>query len=153
MSRRVIETVSKITLPILKAEGFELVDIEYIKEGPNWFLRIFIDSEQKPIDLDDCTHISGLLSKKLDEVDPIPEAYFLEVSSPGAERPLKKEADYQKAIGKNVYISTYIPIEGQKEVQGVLTAINNEQLWIESNKKTIVVPREKVAKARLAIVF
>lgn len=153
MSHRVVETVSKMALPILNAEGFELVDVEYTKEGSNWFLRIFIDSEQKPIDLDDCTRMSELLSKKLDEIDPIPEAYFLEVSSPGAERPLKKEADYQKAIGKNVHISTYVPIEGQKEIQGVLTAINDEQLWIQSGKETIAIPRKKVAKARLAIVF
>lgn len=153
MSRKVVETVSRIVSPILDAEGFELVDIEYKKEGSNWFLRIFIDCEERPIDLDDCTHMSELISKKLDEVDPIPEAYFLEVSSPGAERPLKKEADYQRAIGKNVCISTYAPIEGQKEIQGVLTAVNEKHLTVESGTKTMLVPREKVAKARLAIVF
>jgi len=152
-SRRVIETVSEIAVPILNREGFELVDIEYTKEGPNWYLRIFIDSEQKRVDLNDCAHISELLSQKLDEVDPIPEAYFLDVSSPGAERPLKKEADYQRAIGKNVLVTTYVPIEGQKEIQGVLVAVNEEKLWIESDAKTFEIPREKVAKARLAIVF
>lgn len=153
MSRKVVEAISRIVSPLLDAEGFELVDIEYTKEGSNWFLRIFIDCEQRPIDLDDCTHMSELISKKLDEVDPIPEAYVLEVSSPGAERPLKKEADYQRAIGKNVCISTYAPIEGQKEIQGVLTAVNEEHLTVESGTKTMLVPREKVAKARLAIVF
>lgn len=152
-NRRVVETVSEIALPILNKEGFELVDIEYTKEGPTWYLRVFIDREQERVDLNDCAHISQLLSQKLDEVDPIPEAYVLDVSSPGAERPLKKDADYQKAIGKQVLISTYVPIEGQKEIQGVLVAANEEELRIEVDQQIIVVPREKVAKARLAIVF
>lgn len=152
-NRRVVETVSEIALPILNKEGFELVDIEYTKEGPTWYLRVFIDREQEHVDLNDCAHISQLLSQKLDEVDPIPEAYVLDVSSPGAERPLKKDADYQKAIGKQVLISTYVPIEGQKEIQGVLVAANEEELRIEVDQQIIVVPREKVAKARLAIVF
>jgi len=152
-TRQVVEKVKEIALPILEQEGFELVDIEYTKEGPNRVLRIFIDGEEKRVDLNDCAHISELLSKKLDEVDPIPEAYYLDVSSPGAERPLKKEADYQKAIGKNVLISTYVPIEGQKEIQGVLEAVDQDTLWVEAGQKTIEIPREKVAKARLAIVF
>lgn len=154
MSHSIIHRVEALVSPILDEEGFELVDIEYTKEGSNWFLRIFIDSEQKPVDLDHCSRISERVSKKLDETDPIPTAYILEVSSPGAERPLKKEADYQKAIGKNVNVSTYVPIHGAKEFQGVLTEVTNEQLSIQLDKKNMVaIPRTKVAKARLAIVF
>lgn len=153
MNRQVVEVVEKIVVPILNNEGFELVDIEYTKEGSNVFLRIFIDCEQKPVDLDDCGHFSQVLSEQLDQVDPIPTAYILEVSSPGAERPLKKETDYQRAIGKWVHVTTYAPIEGSKEFQGVLTAVNQDELTIKLEKSTIVLPRKKVAKARLAIVF
>ncbi|SEN44828.1 ribosome maturation factor RimP [Lihuaxuella thermophila] len=153
MSRQITETVEKIALPILEAEGLELVDVEYKKEGQNWFLRVFIDREGKPIDLDDCSRVSERLSEALDEADPIPGAYFLEVSSPGAERPLKKEADYRKAVGKNVYITTYEPIEGQKAFEGVLTRFEDNQITVEEQGKTVQIPLDKVAKARLAIVF
>lgn len=153
MSRQVTETVEKIALPILEAEGLELVDIEYKKEGQNWFLRVFIDREEAAVDLDDCSRVSERLSEALDDADPIPGAYFLEVSSPGAERPLKKEADFHKAIGKNVYITTYEPIEGQKSFEGVLTHFADGQMTVEEKKKTFQIPLDKVAKARLAIVF
>lgn len=148
-----VDIVEKIAVPILNEEGFELVDVEYTKEGANWFLRIFIDCEQKPVTLDDCSHFSELLGAKLDQADPIPTAYILEVSSPGAERPLKKEADFQKAIGKTVNITMYAPIEESKQFQGVLTEVNQEEFVIKQDKRTIALPRNKVAKARLAIVF
>ena len=91
----VVETVTDLVTPILEAENFELVEVEFAKEGKNWFLRVFIDKEGG-IDLEDCALVSERLSDALDAVDPdpIPQAYFLEVSSPGAERPLKKESDY-----------------------------------------------------------
>ena len=83
-------TVEEMVRPYLDEHGFELVDVEYVKEGSNWFLRVFVDKDGG-IDIDDCGLISEYLSQKLDENDPIPTAYFLEVSSPGAERPLKKK--------------------------------------------------------------
>lgn len=153
MSRQVIEVVEKITLPILESEGLELVEIEYKKEGQQWFLRIFIDREDQPIDLDDCSRVSEKLSDALDEVDPIPRAYILEVSSPGAERPLKKEKDFVRAIGKHVHVTTYEPIAGQKVFEGVLTSYDGSMMIIEEKKKRYEIPKEKVAKARLAIVF
>lgn len=153
MSRQVIQTVEKIALPILEAEGLELVEVEYKKEGQNWFLRVFIDREEGSIDLDDCSRVSEQLSGALDQADPIPSAYFLEVSSPGAERPLKKETDFIKAIGKHVHVTTYEPIQGQKVFEGVLTQFLDEQLTMDDKGKTIHIPRSKVAKARLAIVF
>ncbi|TCS92543.1 ribosome maturation factor RimP [Hazenella coriacea] len=153
MSRQVTQTVEKIALPILEAEGLELVDVEYKKEGQNWFLRVFIDREEGSIDLDDCSRVSEQLSNALDEVDPIPMAYFLEVSSPGAERPLKKEADFKKAIGKHVHVTTYEPIQGQKVFEGVLSHFLDEQLTLDDKGNTIHIPLNKVAKARLAIVF
>src|SRR6478735_140307 len=99
--------------------GFELVDVEYVKEGSNWFLRLYADKEGG-IDIDDCGRISEFLSEKLDENDPIPTAYFLEVSSPGAERPLKKPDDYRRSIDKQVFVTTYEAVDGLKEFEGKL---------------------------------
>jgi len=156
MGKKVTEVVEELVTPILDEMQLELVDIEYVKEGKNWFLRIFIDSDNG-IDIEQCGIVSEKLSEKLDEVDPIPYNYFLEVSSPGAERPLKKAADFERAVGKNVYIKTYEPIEGEKEFEGELTAFDGDTVTIavkqKTRKKEIQIPYEKVASARLAIVF
>ncbi|TCS82980.1 ribosome maturation factor RimP [Tepidibacillus fermentans] len=153
MNQKITEIVEKMVLPILKQEDLELVDIEYKKEGSNWFLRIFIDKEQGVVDLDDCSKVSELLSKELDKVDPIANPYFLEVSSPGAERPLKNEKDLRKAIGKHVHITTYEPIENQKVFEGELLSFENEVVTIKEAKKVYKIPYKSVASARLAIVF
>lgn len=142
----------EMVLPFLSTNGFELVDIEYVKEGNNYFLRIFVDKEGG-IDIDDCGRISEYMSEQLDKNDPVTDAYFLEVSSPGAERPLKKQEDVQKAIGKHVYITTYEPISGAKEFEGLLLSFDGETAVVRTTKKEYEIPYEKVASARLAIVF
>jgi ribosome maturation factor RimP len=156
MSKKVTEIVEELVTPILEEMELELVDIEYVKEGKNWFLRVFIDSENG-IDIEQCGVVSEKLSEKLDEADPIPYNYFLEVSSPGAERPLKKPADFERAVGKNVYVKTYEPIDGEKEFEGVLTAFDGTIATItvtqKTRKKAIEIPYEKIANARLAVVF
>lgn len=153
---KVTEIVSQLASPIIEDLGLELVDIEYVKEGRDWFLRVFIDKETG-VDIEECGLVSERLSEKLDEVDPIEHNYFLEVSSPGAERPLKKQADFEKAIGKNVYMKTYEPIEGEKTFEGILTAFDGKNVTLEikvkTRKKTINIPYEKIAKARLAVTF
>ncbi|AYA75455.1 ribosome maturation factor RimP [Bacillus sp. Y1] len=153
---KVIEVVEQIVEPIVNDLNLELVDIEYVKEGKSWFLRVFIDKEQG-IDIEECGMVSEKLSEKLDELDPIPYNYFLEVSSPGAERPLKKQKDYEKAVGKNVHIKTYEPIDGEKIFEGVLTNFTVDTVTVEvkikTRKKTIEIPFEKVASARLAVTF
>lgn len=145
-------TVEEMVQPYLDEHGFELVDVEYVKEGSNWFLRVFVDKDGG-IDIDDCGLISEYLSQKLDENDPIPTAYFLEVSSPGAERPLKKKEDVAKSVGKNVFVTVYEPINGVKEFEGKLESFDNEELVIQTVKKQYVIPYAKVASARLAIIF
>ncbi|KAA9025841.1 ribosome maturation factor RimP [Niallia endozanthoxylica] len=153
---KVAETVSQLVTPILDDMGLELVDIEYVKEGKDWFLRVFIDKETG-IDIEECGLVSERLSEKLDEVDPIVHNYFLEVSSPGAERPLKKDKDFEKAIGKNVFIKTYEPIEGEKQFEGILTHFDGItvtlEIKIKTRKKSVNIPYEKVAQARLAVSF
>lgn len=153
---KVTDIVEELVTPIILDMDLDLVDIEYVKEGKNWFLRVFIDSEDG-IDIEECGIVSERLGEKLDEIDPIPNNYFLEVSSPGAERPLKKVKDFEKAIGKNVNIKTYEQIEGEKQFEGKLLDFNGETLKLEIKMKTrikeVEIPYEKVAKARLAIIF
>ena len=132
--------------------------MEYLKEGKNWFLRIYID---KPggIDIEECALISEKVSEALDAIDPdpIPQAYFLEVSSPGAERPLKTEADMQNAIGKYVHLSFYQAIDGEKFYEGTLKELNDESvvltIRIKTRTKDIEIERKQIANARLAIQF
>lgn len=153
MSGSIKSIVTELVEPMLETEGYELVDVEYTKEGKNWFLRVFVDKDGG-IDIDDCSKVSEYLSAKLDEVDPIPDSYFLEVSSPGAERPLKKVEDFIKSVGKHVYVTTYEPFEGLKEFEGLLQSFSEDkQLTIQIDKKTYILPLDKVASARLAIVF
>ncbi|WP_147532145.1 ribosome maturation factor RimP [Bacillus marasmi] len=153
---KVAEVVEAMVTPILAEIGLELVDIEYVKEGRDYFLRVFIDKENG-VDIEECGIVSEKLSEKLDEVDPIPHNYFLEVSSPGAERPLKKDKDFSKAIGKNVFIKTYEPINGEKAFEGQLTHFDGETVIVEvkikTRKKSIEIPYAKIANARLAVTF
>jgi ribosome maturation factor RimP len=153
---KVTEVVEGLAAPIIQDLGLELVDIEYVKEGKSWFLRVYIDKE-RGVDIEDCGVVSERLSEKLDQIDPIPHNYFLEVSSPGAERPLKKTKDFEKAVGKNVFVKTYEPIDGEKSFEGALLKFDGETLEIEvkvkTRKKTVEIPYEKVASARLAVIF
>ncbi|MEG2708272.1 MAG: ribosome maturation factor RimP [Vagococcus sp.] len=154
----VVEIVTDLVTPILDELSFELVDMEYVKEGKNWFLRVFID-KTGGIDINECALVSEKLGEKLDTVqpDPIPQAYFLEVSSPGAERPLKKEEDYTNALGEYINVSFYQAVEGEKQFQGFLESIDKDELTlrvkIKTQEKKMVFERKNIAKARLAIQF
>lgn len=154
----VVETVTELVTPILDERHFELVDAEFVKEGKSWYLRIYID---KPggINIEECALVSDLLGEKLDDCDPDPihQAYFLEVSSPGAERPLKKERDYERALNSYIHVSLYQPLEGNKVYEGTMVDLKPDELTLEymdkTRQKTIVIPRKQIAQARLAIKF
>jgi ribosome maturation factor RimP len=152
LSKNIQSVVADLLNPYLDDNDFELVDIEYVKEGGNWFLRVYVDKEGG-IDIEECGKISEFLSNKLDEKDPIPGAYFLEVSSPGAERPLKTAKDYNRAINKYVFVKTYEPVDGVKQFEGKLISFDEKTLIIQTKKKEFAVPLEIVASARLAVVF
>ncbi|QII82942.1 MULTISPECIES: ribosome maturation factor RimP [Jeotgalibaca] len=155
---RVVDVVKEAVLPVVDERNFELVDVEFLKEGKNWFLRIYID---KPggIDIEECAWVSERVSDIMDQMDPdpIPQAYFLEVSSPGAERPLKTDKDLQNAVGSYVNLSYYQAIDGEKSHEGTLLEVTEDsvklEIKIKTRVKTIEIPREKIAKARLAIQF
>jgi ribosome maturation factor RimP len=152
LSSQIKSIVEAMLQPFMEENGFELVDVEYLKEGSNWFLRVYVDKEQG-IDIDDCGRVSEFLSDKLDENDPIPTAYFLEVSSPGAERPLKKPDDFRKSIDKQVFVTTYESIDGLKEFEGKLLSYDGETMVIQTRKKKYTIDCQKVASARQAILF
>ncbi|MEK4406921.1 ribosome maturation factor RimP [Sporosarcina psychrophila] len=153
----ITEEVAKIAGPIVEELELELVDVEFVKEGRDWFLRVYIDTPNGSIDIDQCSQVSEKLSEELDRTDPIPQNYFLEVSSPGAERPLKKEEDFQKAIGQFVFIKTYEAIKDMKEFEGYLVAYGPEgaevEMRIKTRKLKVVIELDKIALARLAIDF
>lgn len=152
----VIQKVNELVQPILDEHNFELFDTEFVKEGPSWYLRVYIDKEGG-ITLEDCVTVSDALSEALDKCDPdpIPQQYFLEVSSPGAERALRNEADYQKAVNDYIHVSLYQPVDGKKVYEGTLTKLSDDELsldWLDKTRhKTVVIPRKLIAKARLAI--
>ena len=155
MSKKEIyeQKTEEILLPIVEKNGFELWDVEYVKEGCNWYLRAYID---KPggINVDDCEVVSRELSDILDEKDYIDEAYILEVSSPGLGRPLKKEKDFERSLGEEVEIRTYRMIDRQKEFTGILKSYDKETVTIEmEDTQERTFEKSEIALIRLAFDF
>ena len=144
--------VEKMVLPIIEENHFELVDVEYVKEGANWYLRVFADKEGG-ININDCVLISRALEEKLDADDFIEEAYILEVSSPGLGRPLKKEKDYIRSIGKSIDIKLYKAIDKQKEFTGILKEYSSDQVVITIEDEDVTFETRSIASARLALDF
>ena len=145
--------VEALIAPIVAEKNFELVDVEFVKEGPNWYLRVFVDKEGG-VSIDDCELISKALEKILDENDPIEQAYFLEISSPGIDRPLKRKEDFIKFNGEVIDIKLYKPFEGSKEYTGRLKAYDDDgTVTIETEEKEVSFAKKDVASVRLAVMF
>lgn len=154
MKKNEIESLAmKISEPIIEDLKMDLVDVEYIKEGPNMYLRLYIDKDGG-VNLDDCQNVSQRISEVLDEKDPISENYFLEVSSPGIDRPLKNDKDLKRSIGKDIEINLYKAIEEKKRLTGRLLNYDDQNIYIEdedSEEKTI--ERTIISKINLAVNF
>ena len=155
MSKREMyeQKTEEILLPIVEEYGFELVDVEYVKEGSNWYLRAYID---KPggIGENDCEVVSRRLSDILDEKDYIEDSYILEVSSPGLGRPLKKEKDFKRSLGEEVEIRTYRMIDRKKEFTGILKDYDETTVTIEMEDETEkTFEKSEIALIRLAFDF
>ncbi|NDO45799.1 ribosome maturation factor RimP [Clostridium sp. MD294] len=145
--------VLAILEPILEEKALELADLEFVKEGPNWYLRVYIDKDGG-VTIEDCENVSRILEKKLDETDPIEQAYILEVSSPGIDRPLKKPEHFEKYIGEIIDIKLYKPLEGKKEYQGELKQFNDGVITIiEENGTEKQFVQKETASVRLAVIF
>ncbi|MBO8128813.1 MAG: ribosome maturation factor RimP [Peptococcaceae bacterium] len=148
----IAKKVETLVEPVVEKHGFELVDVEYVKEGGRWFLRIFID---KPggISLDDCEIISKEIGPLLDEKDFIPHSYYLEVSSAGLERPLKKRSDFEKFQGRLVKVSTFAPVEGRKKFTGYIQQSDHNGFIINTEDEEFRIAWDNLAKARLVVEF
>jgi len=151
-----LKLIEEQALIIAAEQNIELVDMEYIKEGGEWYLRFYIDRDI-PVDHDCCQAFSEVISDWLDEADPIKTSYILEVSSPGVERPLKKTADFDRFAGNTVAVKLYAPFEGQREYLGELIGLKNNNICLlvnEKNKqKEIFIPYDAVAKVHLVADF
>ncbi|WIV10898.1 ribosome maturation factor RimP [Proteiniborus sp. MB09-C3] len=154
MKKNALESmITEIVAPILMEYNVQLVDVEYVKEGPNLYLRVFID---KPggVTIDDCQKVSEELSTLLDEKDPIQDNYFLEVSSPGLDRPLKNNKDLERSIGKDIEISLYKQINGKKKYTGKFVEFDDNNIVISDEKEeNMQISRDIIAKINLAIKF
>ena len=138
--------------PIAERLGVEIYDIEYVKEGSDWYLRAYIDKPEG-VNIQDCENVSRALSDELDREDFIADAYILEVSSPGLGRTLKKDKHLEKSMGSEVEIRLYKPLDGCKEFVGILERFDQETIWITMQEGERSFARKEVALVRLTIDF
>ena len=139
----------------LKDNGYELYNVEFVKEGRDWFLRVYIDfpDPDEYVGTEDCEKVSRYLSDVLDEKDPIEQNYYLEVSSPGMDRALIRDVDFTRYAGRPVEVSLYSALEGQKKLEGTLVGLEGDEIVIKTDTKEWRLPKDKVAKTKLAVIF
>ena len=159
--KKITEVVTELAGDFLAENGYELYNTEFVKEGRDWFLRVYVDlvqtdeDEPRYISTEDCEKVSRFLSEKLDEADPIEQNYYLEVSSPGLDRPLIKPEHYARYVGEEVEVKLYKAIDGVKNLQGVLESFDAESgaVVVTVDGKTYELTLADIAKANLAVVF
>ena len=147
---RIEDTVFELATPVATELHMELVDVEYHKEGSDWILRCLIDTEHG-VNIDDCQQFSEALGKVLDVTDPISGSYLLEVSSPGIERPLKKEQDFIRFVGRQVTVKLHKAFNGRKKWQGILLGMDEarQSIRLQVESQALAIPRAEIAKANL----
>ncbi len=151
-NQKIIQAVEELLMPITERKGLSIWDIEFVKEGPEYFLRVYIDKENG-VSIDDCEEVSRELSDELDRTDPIEQAYVLEVSSAGMDRQLKKESDFLRYLGHEIDIKFYAPICGTKEMTAQLLGYQDGILAVRYDGQTIEIDQAKTASIRLAVIF
>ena len=130
-----VAVVRELAKPISEELGLEIWDVRFLKEGSQWYLRIFIDKEGG-VSIDDCVDFTHAINKPLDEADPIEQAYCLEVSSPGIERELVRDEHFQKSIGKKIMLKTIRPVDGEREFKGILEAFDGAAVTVKVNDES-----------------
>ena len=145
---KITDTVWQLAEPIVRENGCEIWDVEYVREAGTWFLRIYIDREDG-VSINHCEAISRTLDPILDEKDPIPGSYTFEVSSAGADRPLKRESDFIRFMGSTVEVKLYKPKNGRKEYKGTLKSYDNGSVTVEVEAETVEFTKAEVANVRL----
>ncbi len=154
-SKNIVSTVSEALTPVINGLGYEVWDIEYVKEGADYFLRFTIDHEDG-IDIEDCEKVHRTIDPLLDELDPIEDAYHLEVSSPGLERDLKHGWHYEACIGEKAELRLFAPIEaypGVKSFVGILKSYEDGKITVEADGSMFVIPHDAVSKAKTVYDF
>ncbi len=149
---KVTEIVAALAQPIVEAHGCKLWDTEYVREGSDRFLRLYIDKDGG-VDITDCEAISRAVDPILDEKDPIPESYIFEVGSAGLERALKRPGDFEQFMGSPILVKLYRPRNGLKEFPGVLRGYDDGRVTVEAGKETITFEKSEVALVRLRVEF
>ena len=150
---KVTDVVAQLAAPVVEQAGCSLWDVEYVKEAGEWFLRVYIDKEGG-VSIDDCEAVSRPLSDLLDEADPIEGSYTFEVSSAGAERPLKRPSDFQQFMGSPVLLKTYKPVNGRKEFAGRLAGYDNGAVELDmGTAQPLRLEKQDIALVRLRVEF
>lgn len=149
---KITQTVAALAKPIVEARGCSLWDVEYVREGADWFLRLYLDKEGG-VDIDDCERISRAIDPILDEKDPIPESYHFEVCSAGLERALKRPEDFARFLGSPVTVKLYRPVNGLKEIPAVLRGYEDGRVTVDTGKETVTFEKSQVALVRLRVEF
>lgn len=149
----VCAAVAELAAPIAAANGCEVYDIEFVKEGSDYYLRIFLDmiDAERSVSLDECEAVSRALSEALDKADPIEQAYMLEVSSPGLDRAIKTAEHFAKFIGSKVDIGLYKAVNGVKVITGVLTSFDDGVITIETETGEFSIPQKETTSVRLSL--
>ena len=149
---KITEIVAGFARPVGVEKGCTLWDVEYVREGSDYFLRLYIDKEGG-VDITDCEAISRAVDPILDEKDPIPESYHFEVCSAGLERSLKRPSDFEQFMGSPIMVKLYRPRNGLKEISGILRCYDNGRVTAECGKETITFEKSEVALVRLRVEF
>ncbi len=150
---KITEIVAQFAKPIVEAHGCQLWDVEYVREGSERFLRLYLDKENGSVDINDCEAVSRAVDPILDEKDPIPESYHFEVCSAGLERALKRPGDFARFMGSAVTVKLYRPRNGLKEIPGILRGYEEGCVTVEAGKETITFQKSEVALVRLRVEF
>lgn len=148
--------VAEETSEFFDKNGYELYNVEFVKEGSDWFLRVCIDmiDPDRYVGTEDCEKVSRYLSDMLDKKDPVSQSYYLEVSSPGMDRTLLKDADFERYAGKRVELSLYKAMNGQKKLEGILKGLEGDEIVITDDAENILrLQKKQVAKTKLVVVF
>lgn len=148
--------VAEETSEFFDKNGYELYNLEFVKEGSDWFLRVYIDmiDPDRYVGTEDCEKVSRYLSDMLDKKDPVSQSYYLEVSSPGMDRTLLKDADFERYAGKRVELSLYKAMNGQKKLEGILKGLEGDEIVITDDAENILrLQKKQVAKTKLVVVF
>ena len=147
---KITEQVWQLAEPLVRENGCSLWDVEYVREGSEWYLRLYIDKDGG-VNIDDCERISRAVDPILDEKDPIPESYRFEVCSAGLERTLKRPSDFERFMGAAVLVRLFQPKNGTKEYPGILRGYNNGAVTVEYGSDTLTFEKSEVALVRLRV--